>query len=279
MKNATILSSINIKGGVGKTTTTCCLAEILAELNLKVLLIDDDPQANTSQLFNRYQTHDKTINNIYLYKGQEINYENISACIQKTDIENIDIIASTEELTFTCNNVAYDTSRAQQYILKKAIGYIKDDYDMILIDNTPFFNILSINTLCASDYVITPVQSNGFSYAGLTMLLEQILNTKDEFNPDLQFLGVFFTNVNPRKVVFKDLYEAYQNEIGDKFISQYIRQDKNVDESSTAFVPLLKYNKNSNAVKDYRKLLYSLNILDKDKQQYLDEIIKKDKDK
>lgn len=274
MKKTTILSSINIKGGVGKTTTICCLAEILAELNHKVLLIDADPQANTSQLFNKYQTHDKTINDIYLYKGTDINYENIKECIQKTDYENIDIISSTEELTFTCNNIAYDTSRAQQYILKKAISYIKDEYDMILIDNTPFFNILSINTLCASDYVLTPVQANGFSYAGLTMLLAQILNTKDEFNPNLQFLGVFFTNVNPRKVVFKDLYEAYQNEIGDKFISQYIRQDKNVDESSTAFVPLLKYNKNSNAVKDYRKLLYSLNILDPEKQKVLENIIK-----
>lgn len=276
MKNAKVMGAINIKGGVGKTTTICCLAETLAELGLKVLHIDADPQANSSQLFNRYQTSEKTINNIYLYKGSDINYENIVSCIQKTDNPNIDIIASTEELTFTCNNVAYDTSRAQQYILKKAISFIKDEYDMILIDNTPFFNILSINTLCACDYIITPVQANGFSYAGLTMLLSQILNTKDEFNPNLEFLGVFFTNVNPRKVVFKDLYESYKNEIGEKFLTQYIRQDKNVDESNTAFIPLVKYNKNCNAVKDYRKLLQSFNILDEKEKSLLDEIIKKD---
>lgn len=264
-----IISTINIKGGVGKTTTIGAMAELLAEINKKVLIIDMDPQANSSQLFQRYETSGETINNVLLLKGVEITKENVCRSIQKTENEKIDIIASNEELSFVCNSITFDTGRAQQIILRKAVNTIKEEYDYILIDNTPFFNILTINSLCASDYVITPVGANGFSYAGLTRLLTEINKIKEEFNEDLKFLGAYITNVNAIKVVFKELYEGYKEELGTGFIPQYIRQDKNVDESNTAFVPLLSYNPNGNAIKDYRKLMASLEIFDEEEKKLL----------
>jgi chromosome partitioning protein len=271
-----VISTINIKGGVGKTTTIGCLAELLDELNKKVLIVDMDPQANISQLFCRYETGSKNINDIMMLKGSECIKDNVKKSIQKTDFGSIDIIASNEELSFVAQSITFDQSRAQQVILKKALSTIIDDYDYILIDNTPFFNILTINSLVASDYVITPVSSNGFSYAGLTRLLSEIYRIKDEFNPDLVFLGAFITNANKQKRVFKDLFEEYKEELGDKFLHSYIRTDKNVDESNTAFVPLLSYNRNCNAVADYRRLLASLKILNAEDQKKLESIIKED---
>lgn len=269
-----VISAINIKGGVGKTTTIGSLAEIMAELQKKILIIDMDPQANCSQLFRRYQTGDRNINDVLMLKGSEINQENVKKSVQRTDNPNIDIISSDEELTFVNNSITFDTSRAQQLILKKALNTIKEDYDYVLIDNTPFYNLLTINSLCVSDYVITPVGINGFSYAGLTRLLTEIYKIKEEFNEDLTFLGAFITNVNKQKKVFKDLYEEYKEELESKFIDQYIRQDKNVDESITAFIPLISYNRNCNAAEDYRKLLMSLNILEEDDQKVLAKTIK-----
>lgn len=271
-----IISTINIKGGVGKTTTTGCLAEIIADLGLRVLVVDSDPQANSSQLFRRYQTSEKTINDLFLLVGNDVNVDNVKQCIQKTEYENIDIIASSEVLSFTCNTITFDTSRAQQLILKKALKTIQDEYDFILIDNTPFFNILTINALTASHFVLTPVAANGYSFDGLARLLSEIYRIKDEFNEDLIFIGAFMANVNVRKVVVKDLYESYKQELGEKFITQYIRQDKNVDESNTAFIPLLSYNKNCNAVNDYKRLLASLHILDTPEQALLEKCIKEE---
>lgn len=264
-----IISTVNIKGGVGKTTTIGAIAELLSEIGKKVLIIDMDPQANCSQLFRRYATLKFTINELLIYKGNEVNKENVEKCIQKTENPLIDIIAANEELTFTCNNITFDTSRGQQIILRKAINTIKDQYDYILIDNTPFFNILTINSLCASDYVLTPVSCDGYSYAGLTRLLTEINKIKEEFNENLIFLGAFMTNVNKVKNVFKDLYLSYKEELKDKFLKQYIRQDVHVEESITMFIPLISYSKKSNAAIDYRNLLATLNILEEEEIEQL----------
>lgn len=278
--SAKVLTTINIKGGVSKTTSIGCIAELLAEIEKKVLIIDMDPQANISQLFRRYQTSENNINEVLLLKGIEITKENVNKSVQETDNKFINIIASNEELNFICNNLTFDTSRAQQLILKKAINLIKEEYDFILIDNTPFYNVLTINSLCAADYVITPVSANGFSYAGLRRLLNEIYKIKDEFNENLEFIGAYMSNVNKQKVVYKDLYENYKEELGEKFLTQAIRQDKNVDESNTAFLPLLTYSPKTNAVQDYRKLLVSLNILDtEDKKNVLREFIQEIKEK
>lgn len=270
---AKVISTVNIKGGIGKTTTTGCESELLTTLGKRVLNIDMDPQGNLTQLFGRYQTGEQTINDLLMLKGSECCRENVIRAIQKTDNPLIDIIGSNEELTFVSQSIAFDQSRAQQLILKKIIDTVKEDYDYILIDNTPFFNILTINSLCASDYVITPVGCSGYSYAGLQRLLREIYRIKDEFNRDLEFLGAFITNANIQKVAFKEMYSGYKQELKEKFLNTYIRQDKNVEESTIAFVPLYTYSKNTNAVVDYRKLLAELNILDEKSQKELEKII------
>lgn len=255
------LCVINNKGGVGKTTSVCSFAEVLASLNKKVLVVDTDPQANSSQLFGCYNTYPKTVSDLFLYKGSAVTKDNIAECIQETDYENIDIISSDVDFAFTVEKITYDTTRIQQKILEKALSQIKDGYDYIIIDSSPYFNIITQNALCASNYVLTPVENDGFGYAGLTKLLGKIYEVKDELNPDLNFLGVYMTKVNQNTILFKELYEAYIKELGDKFFRTYIHQDNKAKESITEFIPLLHYSPKCKAAVDYRKLILEMDIL------------------
>lgn len=159
-----IISVINNKGGVGKTTTACTFAEILAKIHKKVLVIDLDPQGSSSQLLGRFRTSEKTVSTLFMLKGNNVNEINIHNCIQITEYENIDIITTNEDFTFISDQITYDTSRVQQNILKKIISYLPE-YDYIILDNSPYFNIITMNALCCSDFVITPVENDGYGYS------------------------------------------------------------------------------------------------------------------
>lgn len=255
------ISVINIKGGVGKTTTVCAFAEILAMHGKKVLIADLDPQCNSSQIFNCYNKS-KTIVDIFSLKSGEMLAENIRTCIYPTEYTNIDIIPSCEELTFMSDIIQNDTSRIQQRILHKALNLIKRDYDYVILDNSPYFNIITMNALCASDHVLTPVENDGYGYKGLTTLLGKIFSVREELNENLNFLGVFLTKVNKQTNLFKQMHDLYAKELGDKFIPLYIRQDNKVKESCTLFSPIVHYAPDCNAVQDYRNLLAALHIAD-----------------
>ena len=265
MKNKTTITSIvNIKGGVGKTTTTCAFAELLAKKGRKVLVVDMDPQFNTSRMYRVCPTSTQpSAATLFLLPAKVVqseNKEDILACIYTTDNPNIDIIPASEDLSVTEEIVRADTSRVQQKILSKCLARIKDNYDNILIDNSPFYNLLTINSLTASDNVITPVEADGYSYHGLTMLLERINSIKEELNEDLEFLGIFLTKAEPNTVSFREMFEAYQNELGDKFLKTYIRKDISVKESTILLQPLLTYDPACRAIEDYSNLLKKLNI-------------------
>lgn len=273
--NGKTLCLMNNKGGVGKSTSTGAFAEILASLNKKVLIVDCDPQGNCSQLFRMYRNTEKTIINLFLLPPSQVKAEAIQECIYKTDLRNIDIIPSNEDFTFTCDEISRDNTRIQQLILKRALSTVKEFYDFIIIDNSPFFNIISINSLCASDYVVTPVESDGYSYTGLVQLLQKINAVRGELNEELQFLGVFLNKAQVTTTLAKNLYRNYQDELSNSFIPVFIRLDNKAKESATRFVPLIKYCPSSNAATDYKRLLAHLHILDAESQKALShEVIK-----
>lgn len=257
---------MNNKGGVGKSTSCGTISGILADLNKKVLIVDCDPQGNSSQLFNSYRTTPKTIIDLFMIDSQNVNYDTVNDCIYHTEINNIDIIAANEDFTFTCDDITRDNTRIQQLILKKTLSTIKEFYDFIIIDNSPFFNIISINSLCASDYVITPVESDGFGYKGLIQLLKKINSVKSELNEDLEFLGVFMNKTQVTTNIARDLYLSYKDELEENFIPVYIRLDNQAKESNTCFIPLTKFSPKCNAIKDYKKLIADLHILDDESQ-------------
>lgn len=271
-----IISVLNKKGGSGKTTSTATLSTMLGALGNKVLVVDIDPQCNMTALLN-VNNSSNTINNLFLEKSSRIDYEYVKSCIYGTEYENVYIIPGYEDLDLTIDKISVDMSRIPQLILKKSFDYIEDDYDYILIDNTPYFNLLTRNALCASDKVIIPVDCDGFSYEGLSKLIEKVIDTKEELNPSLDILGVFLTKVNNRTKLYKQLKEGYTDQLGSKFMKTYIRLDNKVKESNTVYEPLPYYDKNSKALQDYMRLLIEFDILNDDslsllKEQLVDEV-------
>ena len=219
------LSILNIKGGVGKTTSTINLASTLAEEGKKVLIVDIDAQSNSTMLFKAYDIDALSVSDILLDKN--INVEDV---IKGTDFDNIDVLPSNISLAFTEKKILLDVTRNQQNRLKKALEQVEDKYDYCLIDCPPSLNMITINALVASDEVIVPIKIDKFALDGLGYLLESINEIKDEFNENLKFL------------------------LGEKMLDTHIRQNISVVESTFEQKPVIYYKSKSNASKDYIKL-------------------------
>lgn len=270
---AKVISIINNKGGVGKTSSTGILSELLAYLNLKVLCIDLDQQSNLSMMLKSYvedsqevideicQPKTENYNIAELFRYRYKNAEDVDALIKRTCIRNIDIIPSSKRHRNTQTHILVNTGN-NNIILKRALAAVKDRYDFVLIDNAPASDILTVNSIFASDFILTPVRVEAFSYKGFKETLDTIAYIKEEHGLDsVKFLGIFITQVEANTNIYKDLKVSYSGELGNRFLRTPIRKDIKVAEVETLFEPLLKYNANTNAVYDYSKLLLELNIL------------------
>lgn len=278
--SAITISIINNKGGVGKTSSTAILAELMAFLGLRVLCIDLDEQSNLSMLFKCYEEdNQKVIEGIEvpvqqnisdLFKYRFRDKEQIKAIVQKTAIENLYVIPSSKRHKNTLTYIAANETGNNNTILRKALNTIKDEFDFILIDNAPASNVLTVNSIFASDYILTPVRAEGFSYKGLKETIETIAYIKEEHDiENANFLGTYITQVETNTKIFKELKESYSEELGIKFLSTPIRKDIKVAEMETIFQSLLSYAPNTNAIFDYAVLLLELNILPQEKAQML----------
>lgn len=270
---AITISVINNKGGVGKTTSTGILAELIAYLGKNVLCIDLDQQSNLSMMLGSYhEDTEEEINGICeaeqkniteLFKYRYRTKEDVLPLIQHTPINGLDIIPSSKRHKNTQLNISVNETGNNNIILKKALNTIKDDYDYIFIDNAPASDILTVNSMFASDYILTPVRVESFSYKGLKETLDSIAYIKEEHElENANFLGAFITQAETNTNIYKDLKTAYETELKTKFLKTPIRKDIKISEIETVFEPILKYNADTNAVFDYGKLLLELNILD-----------------
>lgn len=270
---AKIISIINHKGGVGKTTSTAILAELLAFLGKKVLLVDADPQGNLSKMMKQHVDDSDTVVNglemsdfltIHeLYKLRYRTKEQVQTVIHHTYIENIDIIPSTRRHSMTTTYLLVNSAGNVNNILKKALDTVKDEYEYILIDNAPATDILTVNSFFATDEIVTPVRCEAFSHDGLKEILSRIAYIKEEHDIDtVNFKGVFITQVEPGTNIYKDIREAYAQELQEKFLDTPIRKTVTIQEIETDFKPLLMYKPDNSAVFDYAELLLGLDVLD-----------------
>lgn len=242
------VSVLNIKGGVAKTTSTINLAAILANEGKKVLVVDIDPQSNSTMAFKNYDIDALSISDVLLQK--EIN---IADVIKETEYENIDILPSNISLAFTEKKILLDITRNQQNRLKKALDKVEKEYDYCIIDCPPSLNMITINALVASDEVIVPIKIDKFALDGLEYLLQSIEEIKEEFNPNLIFKGCFIT-MDSATTVNKEIKKALKSILKDKLFDTSIRQNISVVESTFEQMPVIEYKQNSNASKDYKSL-------------------------
>ena len=184
-----IITIANQKGGVGKTTTVVNLATALASIEKKVLVIDMDPQYNSSMSFNVYDV-DKSIYKVFSNTIQ------ISNSIQKSQIPMLDVISACEDLAAAEYELADDENR--NYLLKQYLEEIKNNYDYIFIDTPPTLGLLTISSLTASDEVLIPVQCEFFALEGLSKLIKTIEIVKTNLNTYLKLNGIILTMYDKR---------------------------------------------------------------------------------
>ncbi len=227
-----IVTIANQKGGVGKTTTVVNLATALASIDKKVLVIDMDPQYNSSMSFNAYDT------NRSIYKVFS-NDTDINNAIQESQIPKLDIISSCEDLAAAEYELADDDNR--NYLLKKFIGNIKNIYDYIFIDTPPTLGLLTVSSLTASDEVLIPVQCEFFALEGLSKLIKTIELVKNNLNINLKLNGIILTMYDKRNSL-SSLIEKEAREFFDTNVYKFnVPRNVTLSEAPSHGLPAIIY--------------------------------------
>lgn len=233
----------NQKGGVCKTTTTCNVGKALANMGYKVLDIDLDPQANLTISFGREPYEFDTCIVDVMRKPESIASHIFSIA------PNFDLLPSRLELAGLEMELVQKTAR--ETILKRALKYIDQDYDYILIDCPPQLSILTINALAAADYVVVPCKTDYLSYRGLDLLMNTIEDIKNLVNPDIQLLGIIGTLYDGRYKDHKEVVEVIKENYDLLGITKMAAAAmKGIYEG----IPVVDYHKNSEISKEYLNL-------------------------
>lgn len=257
-----VISLINEKGGVGKSTSAITIAQILAISGYKVLIIDLDPQMNTTKMYGQAEAN-PDINYERLFCCKQKDKEDVMNYITETDYKNISLLTASRELNSLIYRI-YDKMKEVnvELYLRYNLNLIKEEFDYIIIDNSPFKSYLTSCAMCASDKIITPICVDNFSYDGLMSLFDTIEELNDRYALSIEFAGIFMTRVAGRTTLFKQMYESYENMFGDRFLPVSIRNCIAVNESNTTFEPLLTYDKRCPASLDYIELVNYLGLMD-----------------
>ena len=192
---------VNQKGGVGKTTTAICLTDAFTQMGYKTLLIDFDPQGNSSKVFKANECENT------IYDGI-IGGKNLREIIV-TGNDMGDIAPANNRLKRAYNELV--VAKAAENKLKKAISEIDTDYEVIIVDSGPSANIMMDNVLTAVDGVVIPMEAEEFAIDGLASLLQNIQEVKEELNPGLKVYGVLLTKYDKSKSVQKNIKEQFDN--------------------------------------------------------------------
>mgnify|MGYP001162631260 FL=1 len=244
-----IISIINQKGGVGKTTTVINLASALSQLGKKILVIDLDPQGNatTGLGISNMESSEQTIYGI-LNGAKEI-----SDVIRKTKFQNLDLITSNVDLSGIEVETAGDNDRA--FILSiKLTAYLNDSsasYDYVLIDCPPSLSLLTVMALVASNSLLVPLQTEFFALEGLTQLMKTIERIKIRLNPKLNIQGILLTMYDRRNKLSSQVESEARNYFKDKVYQTVIPRNVRLSEAPSHGVPVLVYDKNCPGSKSY----------------------------
>lgn len=242
-----IIAIANQKGGVGKTTTSINLSACLAEKGKKVLVIDTDPQGNTSSGFGIDKNNIE--NSIYeLILGEC----SIGDCIVKDVVENVSVIPANVNLAAA--EIELIGVEKKEYILKNEVDYIKDDYDFIMIDCPPSLNMLTINAMTTADSVLVPIQCEYYALEGLSQLIHTINLVKERLNPTLNMEGVVFTMYDSRTNLSNQVVENVKENLNQRIYNTVIPRNIRLAEAPSFGMPINKYDPKSSGTEAYLKL-------------------------
>ncbi|HWC77144.1 MAG TPA: ParA family protein [Blastocatellia bacterium] len=242
-----VIAIANQKGGVGKTTTAINLSAALALAGKRVLLVDLDPQANSSLTFFDQQAIDDSI--YELLTEPSVNHEGV---IKSSELSGLDVLPSRISLAKFESKVIGEFDAP--FRLKDRLDGLTRVYDYIIIDTPPTLGLITVNALVASDYLIIPIQPSYFALEGTDDLLETIDKVKARPNPNLQVLGVVITLHDKRTTLARDIQEQIKQVFGEKVFSTVISKSVRLEESPAYKETIFTFAPTSSGANEYSSL-------------------------
>mgnify|MGYP003671122437 FL=1 len=242
-----IIAIANQKGGVGKTTTSVNLAACLGALEKKVLLIDADPQANATSGLG-IDVESVEIGTYQLLEHSATAQE----AIIKTSSPNLDVIPAHIDLVAI--EIELVDKDEREYMLKKALQTIKNDYDFILIDCAPSLGLLTLNALTASNSVLIPIQCEYFALEGLGKLLNTIKSVQKIHNAELDYEGLLLTMYDSRLRLSNQVVEEVQKHFSDMVFQTIIQRNVRLSEAPSYGESIINYDAASKGAENYLSL-------------------------
>ncbi len=247
MGKVRIIAVTNQKGGVGKTTTSINLSAALAEAGKKVLLVDADPQGNaTSGIGLEKNQLPITIYQMFL---QEATIEQVT---QSTCVDGLWVLPANKNLSGA--EIELIAVEEREYILKRHLEQVKDQYDFIIIDCPPALNLITINALTAANTVLVPIQCEYFAMEGLEQLLHTVNLVKQRLNHALELEGVVFTMFDARTNLSLQVVEEVKKGLGSSIYRTIIPRNVRLGEAPSHGLPITLYDSKSKGAESYRLL-------------------------
>ncbi len=242
-----IIAIANQKGGVGKTTTSINLSACFAEKGKKVLVIDTDPQGNTTSGFGIDKNNlEDTIYELILGECS------IGDCIIKNVVENVSVLPANVNLAAA--EIELIGIDKKEYILKKEVDYVKEEYDFIIIDCPPSLNMLTINAMTTADSVLVPIQCEYYALEGLSQLIHTINLVKERLNPNLDMEGVVFTMYDSRTNLSMQVVENVKSNLNQRIYGTLIPRNIRLAEAPSHGMPINLYDAKSAGAEAYMRL-------------------------
>ena len=242
-----IIAIINQKGGVGKSTTAINLSAALGELGKQVLLVDLDPQGNTTSGFGIEKSQlQKCIYDVLL---SDVSIEEV---IVPDVCEGVDLVPATINLAGA--EVELVSEMARENRLKDAVGVMKGKYDYIFIDCPPSLGLLTVNSLVAADKLIIPIQTEFYALEGVTKLLESMKRVKTRLNPTLDIYGILLTMYDGRTTLSRQVAAEVRNYFGRQVFETIIPRTVKLSEAPSYGIPITQYDPTGKGAIAYRNL-------------------------
>lgn len=243
----TIISIINQKGGVGKTTTAVNLAAYLAEAGRRTLLIDEDAQGNATSGLSMDPSRFETTLYDVLIDGVPA-----EEAVYRTEVKKLSLLPSSIDLAGA--EIEMVDMEERETLLRRVIEPIRDAYDFILIDCPPSLGLMTVNALTAADRVLIPIQAEFFALEGLSQLVKTVHTVKKRLNPNLELLGILLTMYDGRTNLAAQVSEEVKKYFGKKVFKTFIPRAVKLSEAPSFGEPIALYAPKSKGAAAYKSL-------------------------